>query len=200
MKITDIWHSMENTTMASMLKQQTQETQDVAKRKYVRPRRVKNGTKLNLWRMTTVGETLVPIYNSVGQTQVPRLTSQCYQLAICDTVWQKGWWRWTLVSPDGVAPSRIVCVSASVNLPLHHKVQKFSSGTRSSAWSRKNGRKMVVVVVWQKAWKNCKADHFDKVTMEVLSLLDRDQLKRPWKLLKLTANGATQQASYVTST
>jgi len=36
-----------------------------------------------------------------------------------------------MVSPDGVAPSRMVCVSASVNLPLHHKVQKFSSGTGS---------------------------------------------------------------------
>ena len=35
-----------------------------------------------------------------------------------------GWWRWALVSPDGVAPSRMVSVSASVNLPLHHKVQK----------------------------------------------------------------------------
>jgi len=40
-----------------------------------------------------------------------------------------GWWRWALVSPDGVAPSRMVVVSASVNLPLHYKVQKFSSGT-----------------------------------------------------------------------
>jgi len=39
-----------------------------------------------------------------------------------------GQWRWALVSPDGVVPSRMVCVSASVNLPLHHKVQKFSSG------------------------------------------------------------------------
>ena len=38
---------------------------------------------------------------------------------------------WALVSPDGVAPSRMVCVSASINLPLHHKVQKFSSGTGS---------------------------------------------------------------------
>ena len=38
-----------------------------------------------------------------------------------------GWWKWPLVSPDGVAPSRMVSVSASVNLPLHHKVQKFSS-------------------------------------------------------------------------
>ena len=40
-----------------------------------------------------------------------------------------GWWRWAVVSPDGVEPSQIVCVSASVNLPLRHKVQKFSSGT-----------------------------------------------------------------------
>jgi len=42
-----------------------------------------------------------------------------------------GWWRWALVSPDGVAPSQMVSVSVSVNLPLHHKVQKFSSGTGS---------------------------------------------------------------------
>jgi len=56
-----------------------------------------------------------------------------------------GWWRWALVSPDGVAPSRMVGVSASVNLPLHHKVQKFSSGTASPGWSRKKGRKTVVV-------------------------------------------------------
>jgi len=35
-----------------------------------------------------------------------------------------GWWRWALVSPDGVAPSQMVGVSASVNLLLHHKVQK----------------------------------------------------------------------------
>jgi len=25
-----------------------------------------------------------------------------------------GWWRWALVSPDGVAPSRMVSLSASV--------------------------------------------------------------------------------------
>ena len=54
-----------------------------------------------------------------------------------------GWWRWALVSLDGVAPSRMVSVSASVNLPLHHRVQKFFSGTGSPGW----GRKMVVVVV-----------------------------------------------------
>jgi len=53
-----------------------------------------------------------------------------------------GWWRWALVtSPDAVAPTRMVGVSASVNLPLHHKVQKFSSGTGSPGWSRKKGRK-----------------------------------------------------------
>jgi len=47
-----------------------------------------------------------------------------------------GWWRWALVSSDGV--------SASVNLPLHHKVQKFYPGG-SPGWSRKKGHKMVVV-------------------------------------------------------
>jgi len=56
-----------------------------------------------------------------------------------------GWWRWALVSPDGVAPIQMVGVSASVNLPLHHKVQKFSSGTGSPEWSRKKGRKTVAV-------------------------------------------------------
>jgi len=37
-------------------------------------------------------------------------------------------------------------VSASVNLPLHHGVQKFSSGTGSPEWSQKKGRKMLVCV------------------------------------------------------
>ena len=32
-----------------------------------------------------------------------------------------------LVSLDGVAPRRMVSVFASANLPLHHKVQNFSS-------------------------------------------------------------------------
>jgi len=59
-----------------------------------------------------------------------------------------GWWRWALVSPDEVAPSRMVSVSASVNIPLHHKVQKFSSGTGSPGWSWKKGRKTVVVCWW----------------------------------------------------
>ena len=64
----------------------------------------------------------------------------------CKKIWG-GWWRWALVSPDGVAPSRMVSVSASVNLPLHHKVQKFSAGTGSPRWSRKKSRKTVVVCV-----------------------------------------------------
>jgi len=38
----------------------------------------------------------------------------------------------------------MVGVSASVNLPLQHKVQKFSSDTGSPGWSRKKGRKTVV--------------------------------------------------------
>ena len=52
---------------------------------------------------------------------------------------------WALVSRDGMAPSRMVGVSAFVNLPVHHKVQKFYSGTGLPGWSRKNGRKTVVV-------------------------------------------------------
>jgi len=46
---------------------------------------------------------------------------------------------------------RRLVVSASVNLPLHHKVQKFSSGTGSPGWSRRKGRKMVVV--WYCMWQ-----------------------------------------------
>jgi len=55
-----------------------------------------------------------------------------------------GWWRWAPVSPDGVTPNWMVGVSASVNIPLHHKVQKFPSGTGSPGWSQKKGRKKVV--------------------------------------------------------
>ena len=68
-----------------------------------------------------------------------------------------GWWRWALVSPDGVAPSRMVSVSASVNLPLHHEVQKFSSGTSSPGWSRKKGRK--TDVVWWFQWSIASSLH-----------------------------------------
>jgi len=78
--------------------------------------------------------------------------------------WQEGhpaFKKWgmvevALVSPDGVAPSRMVCVSASVNLPLHHKVPKFTSGTGSPGWSWKKGRKTVVVVVicWHNTFRH----------------------------------------------
>jgi len=54
--------------------------------------------------------------------------------------------RLSLVSPDGEGPSRTVGVSDPVNLPLHHKVQKFSSGTSSPGWSQKKSHKTVVVV------------------------------------------------------
>ena len=54
-------------------------------------------------------------------------------------------WRWALVSPDGVASSRMVGVSASGNLSLHHKFQEFFSGTGSRGWSRKKGRETAVV-------------------------------------------------------
>jgi len=57
----------------------------------------------------------------------------------------EGWWRWAL---GWRLAGWMVGVSASVNLPLHHKVvQKFSSGTGSPGWSRKRGCKTVVVVV-----------------------------------------------------
>jgi len=47
----------------------------------------------------------------------------------------------------------MVCVSASVNLSLHRKVQKFSSGTGSPGWSRKKGRRMVV-------WRGGKVNNY----------------------------------------
>jgi len=63
-----------------------------------------------------------------------------------------GWCRWALVSPNGVAPSRMVGVSASVNLPLHHKVQKFSSGTGSPGSSRKRAIKRLWWWWYQFMW------------------------------------------------
>jgi len=58
-----------------------------------------------------------------------------------------GWQRWALVGPDGVAPSRMVGVSASVNLSLHHKVQKFLFWHRLTRVVPEKGIKTVVVVV-----------------------------------------------------
>jgi len=74
----------------------------------------------------------------------------------------EGWWRWALVSLDEVAPSWMVGVSASVSLPLHHKVHQFSSGTGSPGWSRKKGRKTVVVIdckaIQTRMWANAQRD------------------------------------------
>jgi len=54
----------------------------------------------------------------------------------------------------------MVGVSACVNLPLHHKVQKFFFGTGSPGWSRNKGHKMVVVVVGSvETHRRCKTKH-----------------------------------------
>jgi len=57
-----------------------------------------------------------------------------------------GWWRWALLSPDAVAPSRMVGVPAAVDIPLHHTVQKFSSGTGSPGRPRKRSVKWLCVL------------------------------------------------------
>jgi len=92
-----------------------------------------------------------------------------------------GWWRWALVSPDGVAPSWVVGVSASVTLPLHQKVQKFSSGTGSPGWSRKKGCK--TVVVWRGIRPQCSTTHMrpivtDRVAWSVCR--NREPCKNGW--------------------
>jgi len=55
---------------------------------------------------------------------------------------------WSLVSPDGVATTRMVGVSASVIFPCTVKVQKFSSGSGSPGWSRKRAVKQLCVCVY----------------------------------------------------
>jgi len=47
-----------------------------------------------------------------------------------------------LVSPDGVAPSRMVSVFASVNLPLHHKKPEVLF------WHRGPGKRAVKRLWW----------------------------------------------------
>jgi len=99
--------------------------------------------KLLLWFVAQIEEVLLSPTNAV----LPSVLWHCWlgsRKGIRPAEKMGGWRRWALVSPGGVAPSRMVGVSASVNLPLHHKVQKFSSGTGSSGWSRRKGRKMVV--------------------------------------------------------
>ena len=94
--------------------------------------------------------------------------SACHQRKV--NLWHCGLVKRALVSPDGVATSRMVRVSASVNLPLHHKVQKFSSGTGSPGWSRKKGRKTVMVcgVVWS---SGNAINHVSTVTLSQVCLV-----------------------------
>jgi len=78
-------------------------------------------------------------------------------------------------------------VSASVNLPLHHKVQKFSFGTGSPGCSRKRGRKTVVVVVvsWDIVYslvilyfkKIIRFSFLQRKQCEILTDLDKPSLK-----------------------
>jgi len=62
------------------------------------------------------------VYKVKDSVQFPYLSRSKHNYSV-NTL--PGIWRWALLSPDGVAPSWMVCVSASVNLSLHHKVQKF---------------------------------------------------------------------------
>jgi len=114
---------------------------------------------LNMYLAPQLGVTPLKFYQDLRHqtTSVHRLlwSIVCVMLWHCSLGGRKDirpvkkwgeWWRWALVSPDGAEPSRMVCVSASVNLPLHHKVQKFFSGTDSPGWSRKKGRKTAVCV------------------------------------------------------
>jgi len=60
-----------------------------------------------------------------GHTFYSSVCLQCFDIVGRVSGLLKKWggcWRWELVSLDGVAPSRMVSVSASVNLPSHHKV------------------------------------------------------------------------------
>jgi len=65
----------------------------------------------------------------------------------CKKIW--GWWRWALVtSPDGVAPIRMVGVSASLPLLIFPCTIKSRSSLLAPAHPggpRKKGRKTVVV-------------------------------------------------------
>ena len=79
-----------------------------------------------------------------------------------------GWLRWALVSPDEVAPSRMVSVSVSVNLPLHHKVQKFSSDTGSPGGL---GKRAVKWLWWWCFWKRIYDDTWRRLFMAQMSFL-----------------------------
>jgi len=82
----------------------------------------------------------------------------------------------------------MVGVSASVNLPLHHKVQKFSSGTGSPGWSRKKGRKTAVVWWWWWWWNTeCQIIHLQQIQ----NCLACTTVKAPesWHIISLRTTG-----------
>jgi len=83
-----------------------------------------------------------------GEARFTRTTAVKMETVV-NLEWNMGArWRWALVSPDGVAPSRMVSVSASVNLSLHHKVQKFYSGPAHPGGPGKRAVKRLCVFVW----------------------------------------------------
>ena len=43
-------------------------------------------------------------------------------------------WYWLVRNPDGMAPSRMVGVSASVNLPLHHMCGRGGEPSEAEGW------------------------------------------------------------------
>ena len=86
---------------------------------------------------------------SIGITSPTARTAElqlCRAAQKCKNVLIHSWGNTVIcpaVSPDGVAPIRMVSVSASVNLPSHHKSRSF--GTGSPGWSRK---KRAVKQLW----------------------------------------------------
>ena len=79
-------------------------------------------------------------------------------------------------------------VSASVNLPLHNHVQKFCSGTGWPGWSRKTGRKTVVVCICGVVVRYCACEcvgfviHHDIEYADIKNNTDQESLDN-WKKL-----------------
>ena len=61
----------------------------------------------------------------------------------------------------------MVGVSASVNLPLHHKVQKFSPATGSPGWSLKKGRQTVYILPQHLLTQQHNCDVYKDVLVEL---------------------------------
>ena len=84
-------------------------------------------------------------------------------------------------------------MSASVNLPLHHKAQKFSSGTGSSGWSRKKGRKMVTITL-SSGVSECALSMTKLMNMNRLTIVSLDIFLRLKK--ECMVNKAYQKTQY----